>query len=207
MKFIRVLKSSLPNENSLGELIANNEQTLQNFWNWFNGSKVVDEQGRPLVVYHGTMSDFNEFNTNYVFSTNDIETAKRYGHTLSLYLNIKNPYIINADGDIWSEVQIPKEIKENFSYHIENIQYEIYSDAQFEEDEEYYSNVLPIREIVDIISTNRDIIQCDGIIVNDIKEDEGIVDDYIVFNSNQIKSIKNNNAYKSEDNSIYGSKL
>ena len=49
MKFIRVIKSSLQNENSLGEPIADNEQTLQNFWNWFGDSKMVDEQGRPIV--------------------------------------------------------------------------------------------------------------------------------------------------------------
>jgi hypothetical protein len=28
---------------------------------WFSGSKVVDEDGQPLVVYHGTTSDFDAF--------------------------------------------------------------------------------------------------------------------------------------------------
>lgn len=28
---------------------------------WFKGSKVVDENGKPLVVYHGTAADFSEF--------------------------------------------------------------------------------------------------------------------------------------------------
>jgi len=28
---------------------------------WFNGSKVVDNTGKPLVVYHGTNQDFNKF--------------------------------------------------------------------------------------------------------------------------------------------------
>ena len=61
MKFIRIIKSSLPNENSLGEPISNDPQVLQNFWNWFDGSKVVDEKGRPLVVYHGTKDTFDIF--------------------------------------------------------------------------------------------------------------------------------------------------
>lgn len=31
------------------------------FKNWFGKSKVVDESGKPLVVYHGTTEQFNEF--------------------------------------------------------------------------------------------------------------------------------------------------
>lgn len=30
------------------------------FNEWFNGSQVVDENGEPLVVYHGTASDLTE---------------------------------------------------------------------------------------------------------------------------------------------------
>jgi hypothetical protein len=33
----------------------------QSFKRWFSGSKVVDENGTPLVVYHGTGADFDEF--------------------------------------------------------------------------------------------------------------------------------------------------
>ena len=33
----------------------------RNFRNWFGDSKVVDEEGRPLVVYHGTGADIKEF--------------------------------------------------------------------------------------------------------------------------------------------------
>jgi ADP-Ribosyltransferase in polyvalent proteins len=31
------------------------------FKSWFGASKVVDEQGNPLVVYHGTTADFDAF--------------------------------------------------------------------------------------------------------------------------------------------------
>jgi len=31
------------------------------FKRWFGDSKVVDENGKPLVVYHGTTAEFNEF--------------------------------------------------------------------------------------------------------------------------------------------------
>lgn len=47
--------------NSNGKQIAQTEEGVRNFWRWFGDSKVVDAQGRPLVVYHGTASDFEEF--------------------------------------------------------------------------------------------------------------------------------------------------
>lgn len=49
------------------------EYLNDNFWKWFGNSKVVDENGNPLVVYHGTSSDFSEFDSHsssYYFTTN-----------------------------------------------------------------------------------------------------------------------------------------
>lgn len=37
------------------------EERAANFRNWFGDSKVVDEAGNPLTVYHGTSSDFGAF--------------------------------------------------------------------------------------------------------------------------------------------------
>ena len=42
-----------PTLNSEGQRIGRTEQEVRNFWRWFGDSKVVDEQGRPLVVYSG----------------------------------------------------------------------------------------------------------------------------------------------------------
>ncbi len=39
---------------------------------WFKDSKVVDADGKPLVMFHGTRSDFNQFQT-------DPDTAKSFG--------------------------------------------------------------------------------------------------------------------------------
>lgn len=49
-----------PTRNSEGKLIHPTEEGIRNFWKWFSGSKVVDEQGRPRVVYHGTNNKFYE---------------------------------------------------------------------------------------------------------------------------------------------------
>ena len=39
--------------NSNGDRIAKSKEALENFYKWFGDSKVVDEQGRPKVMYHG----------------------------------------------------------------------------------------------------------------------------------------------------------
>ena len=50
-----------PTLNSKGQRIAATEDAVRNFWRWFGDSKVVDSDGRPLVVYHGTGSEFDSF--------------------------------------------------------------------------------------------------------------------------------------------------
>lgn len=62
-KTINVDGVSRPMENSKGQPIFSTEEGIRNFWRWFGNSKVVDKQGRPLVVYHGTNKDFAEFKT------------------------------------------------------------------------------------------------------------------------------------------------
>lgn len=43
--------------NSEGQPIAGTPESLVAFWRWFGDSKVVDEKGRPLLVYHAGMFD------------------------------------------------------------------------------------------------------------------------------------------------------
>jgi DNA polymerase III sliding clamp (beta) subunit (PCNA family) len=82
------------------------------FKSWFgdwendpeNSSKVVDENGEPFIVWHGTDNKFTEFkNTNnrivgHYFSS-DLENSKTYGENiLNAFLNIKNPFIVESKG-------------------------------------------------------------------------------------------------------------
>lgn len=72
------------------------------FRRWFEGSKVVDEQGRPLVVYHNTSADFNAFDVSKARQSQDIpgiffsdsptEWADMGDRQIQAYLSIKNPY-------------------------------------------------------------------------------------------------------------------
>ena len=59
--FIETNGKRLATKNSLGRLIANSPEAIENFWLWFGASGAIDRQGRPLVLYHGTASDFTVF--------------------------------------------------------------------------------------------------------------------------------------------------
>lgn len=71
-----------------------------NFDKWFKGSKVVDDNGKPLVVYHGTRTpiDFSEFISGSHFGDNEAANSRArvlgFGsneRVLPVYLSIKNP--------------------------------------------------------------------------------------------------------------------
>lgn len=51
--------------------------TSKSFKNWFGDSKVVDESNKPIVVYHGTASDFSEFSKGLQGMTTDSESARK----------------------------------------------------------------------------------------------------------------------------------
>lgn len=42
-----------PDENSLGQPLSATPEGLRSFWDWFGDSCIVDEEGRPLVVWVG----------------------------------------------------------------------------------------------------------------------------------------------------------
>jgi hypothetical protein len=101
------------------------------FKRWFGDSKVVDANGKPLVVYHGTEKDFNEFGKvqrpgmGYGFhfaestiladhyswqngidyarnpETGNVEEVGAGAKTYPVYLEITNPFVQDVDGDLY----------------------------------------------------------------------------------------------------------
>lgn len=89
-----------------------------NFDRWFAGSKVVDESGKPLVVYHGTQADFAEFDDERqgetvdsqdvgYFFTNFAKEAGKYAtfdwgrdapqpNVMPVYLSMQNPKLLSS---------------------------------------------------------------------------------------------------------------
>lgn len=71
------------------------------FRKWFGDSKVVDADGKPLIVYHGTTENFSAFDPDrtieggFFFSTDQSE-ASRFGDVMPVYLSLSNP--LEVDG-------------------------------------------------------------------------------------------------------------
>lgn len=92
------------------------------FKRWFGASKVVDAEGKPLVVYHGTNTsdDFNEFvdldrnafggqrEAGHYFTTNpdyaaDVYARGEFGKIVPVFLSIKNPFYTTMKSNVSSK--------------------------------------------------------------------------------------------------------
>ena len=94
-----------PTRNSEGRLIHSTLEGVYNFWKWFGGSEVVDDQERPLVVYHGTRKSFSSFQAGPsgmvgqgIYLTPDPSEASYYatkqGQVYPVYVSIQFPKVL-----------------------------------------------------------------------------------------------------------------
>jgi hypothetical protein len=89
-----------------GQKLSLRTPDTKEFKQWFGDSKVVDADGKPMVVYHGTGKDFSEFKYNPakaigIWTARNPEIASQYADISSrggdspsvypVYLSIKNP--------------------------------------------------------------------------------------------------------------------
>lgn len=97
----------------------------KNFINWFgdwindpaNASKVIDENGEPRIIYHGSRYQFNiiDFNKSEdktsFFATDNKDTSSTYGlgQGYALFFNLKNPYILDGLGQPWNKLRLNEE--------------------------------------------------------------------------------------------------
>lgn len=83
-----------PVRNRLDQPLHWSEEGVRNFWRWFGASKAVDDQGRPLVVYHGTNADFSVFKDGPVWFHTDPQQAFASGegaNVMPAYVKIERP--------------------------------------------------------------------------------------------------------------------
>ena len=111
--FFNVLETK---ETDKGVMLYNIDTKTQTktpaFKKWFGNSKIVDANGNPLVVYHGSNAEFTEFDNGTLgsgdrgvqssqlghFFTVSNQEAKSYGsNVVSSFLSIKNPYITSFE--------------------------------------------------------------------------------------------------------------
>jgi hypothetical protein len=156
-------------------------ETLE-FRTFFDGSKVVDEAGAPLVVYHGTDQSFDTFgrteDIGYHFGAESAAKARVGGlpnaRIMPVYLNIRNPL----------------RVKDHTDWDIGNVLQEFVSQGLIDQgaaEKLVDSDFVMTREWVrDTLASNG----YDGMVYrNDV---EGGGDSYIVFEPTQIKSATGN---------------
>jgi hypothetical protein len=193
------IKSATGNNGEFGEnreILKSAERMARTpeFKKWFGDSKVVDADGNPLVVYHGTISDDFEsfrpssegtFGAGIYFG--DTEDANHYANTQSVfddgetlpgrvipaYLALENPLVVDVD----AERGIGQSFLDAFPRPG--------AAAMFDPDEDFDGEITAQIKNMGF----------DGIVVNYV--DGG--HEYVAFNANQIKSIFNKAPTSSPD--------
>lgn len=160
------------------------------FKKWFGDSKVVDESGNPLVVYHGTNADFDSFDKKKIGSATDDglwgkgfyfgNKETPYGNNqMQVYLKMQNPFIVNDFKSVEDIANYLDVDEHNFRIDSNNLIH--FSQPQ-------------VNQITShIISKGHD-----GVIVN-----QGIWNEYVAFEPNQIKSVNNQGTFDENNPNIY----
>ena len=203
--------------NSNGDRIAKSKEALENFYKWFGDSKVVDEQGRPLVVYHGTSAEFSVFDITKVgestrnkgifgygfYSSNKEKIASSYrrtkgdllpegqGYIMPLYYKLENPFMW-FQGGRFKEAKESIEIAKKLGFPKERIQ----------DDGDGFIKLLPLTKDEQIEKFTQSLKDngYDGVIFKYSGTD---LFEYVAFNPNQIKSTSNRGTYSESDNIYY----
>ena len=172
---------------------------------WFGDSKVVDESGQPMVVYHGTPNLFSAFDKAYLpapsandpgfygqgfYFADSYPGAWRYtrgkGVILPLYLSIKNPLVLD---DVYNKTMrdIPIERIKELGIYKKGLETGKYAGFFFDE---YVTENRLSKKLSDRAKAEG----YDGIKAG--KE-------FVVFEPNQIKSVFNRGTWDAGSDNIY----
>lgn len=161
------------------------------FLDWFGDSKVIDKNGNPLVVYHGTDSDFDEFKHGFrengnkfgsgFYFTPKKDVSNKYGKNLKeIYLKIDNMLDFDnlKDSD---RKKLISNIKKNVD---ENILVGFYPKLR-----KYFSEneIEKARDFYDMKSDESNDYYHDRTKALVDKDDKGIYVEYTDFHSSMIK--------------------
>lgn len=148
-----------------------------NFLVWFGDSKVVDEQGNPLVVYHGSNVKIEKFEDVITYFTDDYMNADGYAggeYIYEVYLSIQNPLIVDCQDRKWDDIETP----------YGSTTQEVVSNT----DRNKYDGVI--------------FINIKDSWIDDVDyQDASTV--YVTFSPKQIKSIDNDGSWNNNSNDIY----
>lgn len=159
------------------------------FRNWFRNSKVVDQAGQPMVVYHGTDTEFDHFYGWSHFGTvaaanqriADLETMSGFTpgyNMIPVYLSMQNPLMIEDNGFQDAQDMFVSIVQSNP---------QVFSKKQ----QDYLAGLMDTEgfdhtEVERLLRSKG----YDGFMYHNAHEDEGSIS-YIVFTPNQVKSVFN----------------
>ena len=117
------------NDQNVNTKFTNNTETKQ-FKRWFGDSEVVNPDGTPKIVYHGTNARFTVFDMSKAkpglygrgfYFSNAADQAGVYGNTGSYYLSMQNPLEPGKTSITEKQIRAFLEaVTENEDYSIEN---------------------------------------------------------------------------------------
>ena len=172
-----------------------------------NSSKIVDENGEPKVVYHGTPNYFNAFSKemfgtstdrgiwgNGFYFSEDSGYAKQYqkrngadGRTLSLFLSLKNPLFISL-----------KDGGNEGAMYFHQLNEKYFTDDIFEDAAKTDAKMKAAQQK---LSDNLIADGYDGVVIE--YSHPTIAQEYVAFEPNQIKSAKENiGTYSEKSNDV-----
>lgn len=205
---------SRPTTDSKGRRLGATEKAIRNFWKWFGDSEVVDADGKPLVVYHGTNKDIQVFDRKRVgfasafgipveqerygsFFAVDRAFAESYSseNVIEVYLSIENSFDMreqNIQGLLDSAEG--QRIEREAEISIEGI-YQEYEYDRWENFDEYD------------LPTQLKKAGFDGAIMNERDESGESAKVWVAFDPTQIKSaVKNSGEFSAADPIIFNQK-
>ena len=173
---------------------------------FFKDSKVRDDKGNLLVVYHSTNADFtvfdskktgangNKFGDGFYFSSHS-DNIYSYGHKYkTCYLNIKNPFITSKH-DI--NLKLAKELIKNID---SNFDEKVFENAKNKKITEFIVSKYLEDKNIEMSFTN--VLKksgFDGVIADENGDIEHRYTEIVAFYPNQIKNINNLNPTESDD--------
>ncbi len=143
-----------------------------------NVSKVVDENGEPLLVYHGSAKRFKEFDIDKIGST----TWDKSGFYFSNNRKIAKDYYSKETGKGWDNVRLMLGLSRKYKPTVYDCFLRAFNPyiLDFNGD---YDNIGREKIIADMKKKGYDVA-----ILKNIIDGPGVVQDvYVVFNSDQIK--------------------
>lgn len=187
------------------------------FKKWFGDSKVVDEEGKPLVVYHGSRntfevfehiegldSDINSINTKEAFffvddniAADEFAEVQREAQIIRLQAE---KHVGSGYNNIAEKQRLDNEIKKQ-SYN-DNIRYNVYLSIQNPITVDFEGKEYNAEDVDDLILKALENGN-DGIIIKNIDDAGGVHTQYAVFNPEQIKSVDNQGTFDAENPNIY----